>query len=111
MHYQCTHPVETASMETDLTNVRRWLFEDFKARCSLFIPTLLEANPEMGAFDLMAAVEAAETPLPLGPDRRAYLLDQYLVARWAGETGPAPAPVRRRPRKPVSPATRRTVPV
>lgn len=95
-------------METDLTNVRRWLFEDFKVRCARLVPELLEAHSEMDAFELMAAVEAAEAPVPLGAERKAYLLDQYLVARWAGETGPAPAPVRRRPRKPVSPASRRT---
>lgn len=90
-------------METDLTNVRRWAFEDFKARAALLVPPLLAANPEMGAFDLMAAVEASEAPLPLGPDRKAFLLDQYLVARWAGEAPPAPTPIlrQRRPRKPA----------
>lgn len=93
-------------METDLVNIRRWLFEDFKARAALLVPPLLKANPEMGAFDLMAAIEASEAPLPLGPERKAFLLDQYLVERWAGEA-PAAVPTRRRPRNPISPKTRK----
>jgi len=90
-------------METDLIHVRRWLFQDFKARVSLLIPPLLKGNPEMRAFDLIAAVEILEAPLPLGPERKAFLLDQYLVHRWAGETPTTPVLPRRRPRNPVSP--------
>jgi len=95
-------------METDLLNFRRWLFEDFKVRVSLLVPPLLEANPEMEAFDLMAAIEAAEAPIPLGPDRKAFLLDQYIVTRWAGGSDPSPlAQGCRHPRKPKVPRSRR----
>lgn len=90
-------------METDLIPIRRWLFEDFKARVSLLIPPLLTGNPKMRAFDLITAIEAIEAPLPVGPERKAFLLDQYLVNRWAGETPAEPSPPRRKPRNPVSP--------
>ena len=107
MHHSCTPAVQSVFMETDLMNVRRWLFEDFKSRVALLVPPLLQGNPTMGACDLMAAIEIAESPRPLKPHYKAYLLDQFLVTRWAGETPPAPTHVRRRPKNPVSPKQRR----
>jgi len=99
MHHQCISQGHSGSMETDLTKIRQWLFEDFKARVALLVPPLLEQNPDMEAFDLMAAIEAAEAPRPLRPDHKAFVLDQYIQARWvADQAGPRPL-VRRLPRR------------
>ena len=94
-------------METDLIAVRRWLFEDFKVRVALLVPPLLTHNPGMEAFDLMAAIEAAEAPRPLRPDHKAFILDQYIQAKWVAPTADVPVRSRRsgtnlrRPRNPV----------
>ena len=81
-------------METDLIAVRRWLFEDFKARVAPLVPPLLTQNPDMEAFELMAAIEAAEAPRPLRPDHKAFVLDQYIQVKWVAP--PAETPVRTR---------------
>jgi len=94
-------------METDLTKIRQWLFEDFKARVALLVPPLLEQDPTMEAFDLMAAVETAEAPRPMGPSHKAFILDQYIQAKWVvGQTSP-PASTRRLPRRPRNVVYRR----
>ena len=87
-------------METDLNNIRRWLFEDFKARVAVLIPPILEQNPAMEAFDLMAAIEVSESPRPLRPDHKAFILDQYIQARWIIKpSGVTPFHVRHRIRR------------
>jgi len=74
-------------METDLIHIRRWLLEDFKVRVALLIPPLLEQNPWMEAFDLMAAIRVAEAPRPLRPEHQAFILDQYIQVRWTSNPG------------------------
>jgi hypothetical protein len=78
-------------MESDIVHFRRWQFEDFQARAAAAIPRLLAQNPQWEAFDLMAEVEARETLRPLRPDQKAFVLDQYIQARW---TAPMTAPHR-----------------
>ena len=79
-------------MESDIVHFRRWLAEDFRARTAAAIPGLLNQNPGWEAFDLMAAIEASETLRPLRPDQKAFVLDQYILVRWAASP---PAPIRR----------------
>lgn len=93
-------------MEADLVHFRRWQFEDFQARAATLIPPLLEANAAMSALDLMAALEEIEAPVPLGPDRRAWVLDQYLVTKLVTSTAPDRVPAR--PRRPLRRPARAT---